>query len=67
MNTTSRHRWRLLLPFAAIAALSACATRAAPTSSTAAAPAAVEDVEPLPAGIKPLTVEQEEAVGDAVQ
>ncbi|MBA8905332.1 MULTISPECIES: sugar transporter [Aminobacter] len=55
---------KLLTALLALATLSACASRApVPPAPVAAPPVAVQPVvEPLPAGVKPLTVEQDEQI-----
>ncbi|GAA2881770.1 putative small lipoprotein YifL [Aminobacter niigataensis] len=55
---------KLLAALLALATLSACAARApVPPAPVAAPPAAVQPaIEPLPAGVKPLTVEQDEQI-----
>ncbi|BBD35801.1 hypothetical protein N7E70_000240 [Aminobacter sp. NyZ550] len=55
---------KLLAALLALAILPACGTRApVPPATVAAPPAAVQPaVEPLPAGVKPLTVEQDEQI-----
>ncbi len=50
---------RLLLVILSVALLAGCATRAA------GIPAAADDIGPLPADMKPLTVEQEETAADS--
>ncbi|MBT1158309.1 hypothetical protein J1C56_22165 [Aminobacter anthyllidis] len=53
---------KLLAALLALATLSACAARApVPPAPVAAPPAAVQP-EPLPDGVKPLTVEQDEQI-----
>lgn len=51
----------LVMPLLATAGLAACASAG---TSAPRAVVAVEKPEPLPSGIKPLTLEQEEAVGE---
>jgi len=55
---------KLLTALLALATLFACAARApVPPAPVAAPPVAVQPVvEPLPAGVKPLTVEQDEQI-----
>ena len=54
---------RLILLAAVCACLAACAERTTASIPRDGVPAPVEDrQEPLPAGVKPLTVEQEEMI-----
>ncbi|WP_269930829.1 hypothetical protein [Aminobacter sp. HY435] len=59
---------KLLAALLVLATLSACAARApVPPAPVAAPPAAVPPaVEPLPEGVKPLTVEQDEQISQPV-
>lgn len=65
MTTRFLRGLRLLLPLAAIAALTGCAARTA--SPPPASPSMAEDAEPLPPGVKPLTMEQEETFGTSAE
>jgi hypothetical protein len=66
MTTRCLGGLRLALLLAAIAALCGCATHTASAPPAAVSPMA-EDAEPLPPGVTPLTVEQEETVGNGAE